>query len=118
MARRNEGQAEVLHSVLERLATEVDGLAQRSRVIETRLAAAKGAGDGVDLQTLDYLTQHLEATSTVLQALSSAVLGPDRVDQAWLTRVSGGLLLDGLAGRLAGRTAEDSGPADDEVELW
>jgi hypothetical protein len=118
MAMRREGQAEVLQSVLARLAAEVGGLALQSRAIETRLATEESAPARVDLQTLDSLTQHLEATSTVLEALSSAVLGPDEVDQAWVARVAGDLRLQGLAGRLAGRTSEDSGPVGGEVELW
>lgn len=107
----------ILQSVLMRLAAEVGDLAARSRALEDRMEAHSGRSADVDLQDLDFLTQHLEVTATVLDALSAATRDQTPVDEAWLIWLTGTLRLQGMAGRLAGAQPPDAGPYS-EMELW
>lgn len=118
MACRDEGQTRVLEAVLTRLAAELADLAARSRALEVRMEAQPAHAIGIDLQDLDFLTQHLEATSTVLDALSAATRNGHTLDDAWLARISGTLRLQGLAGRLTGQEPREVALPSGEMELW
>lgn len=117
MGNHGQGDPGILQGLLERLAVEVGDLAARSRALEDRMEAHPARSGEVDLQDLDFLTQHLEATATVLNALSTAARDQNPVDEAWLTRLTGDLRLQGMAGRLAGVRSPDAGPCC-EMELW
>jgi len=117
MASPHHGAPGILQSVLARLAAEVADLAARSRALEDRMDQPARAVE-VDLQDLDFLTQHLDATATVLDALSTAARAQDPMDEAWLQRMTGDLRLQGMAGRLAGVRPAEVGDAYGETELW
>lgn len=118
MASHDLAEPGVLQSLLARLATEVGDLASRSRALEDRMDAQPARAVEVDLQDLDFLTQHLEAAATVLDALSTAARDRQPVDDAWLVRMTRDLRLQGMAGRLAGIEPESAIERYEEMELW